>query len=174
MSEGADGGRNDGGSGHEDGGDADSPRVALAQGTFDILHPGHLHYLEDAAARGGELHVIVARRDNVTHKSKPVCPDRQRRDMIDALDVVDEAHLGHPEDFFVPVREIGPDVIVLGFDQHHDEAAIADALAAEGIDAEVTRATAREPRYEGELLSTGDIVDKLIRERGRRSHSGPE
>jgi len=168
MSEGADGRRHDGGS------DAGPPRIALAQGTFDILHPGHLHYLEDAAARGDELHVIVARRDNVTHKSKPVCPDRQRRDMIDALEVVDEAHLGHPEDFFVPVREIDPDVIVLGFDQHHDETALADALAAEGIDAEVTRATGREPRYDGELLSTGDIVDRLIRERGRRSHSGAE
>lgn len=177
MSEGTGGGRRDGESEHEDGGDADGDdpaRIALAQGTFDILHPGHLHYLEDAAARGDELHVIVARRDNVTHKSKPVCPDRQRRDMIDALEVVDEAHLGHPEDFFVPVREIGPDVIVLGFDQHHDEDGIADALAAEGIDAEVTRATAREPRYEGELLSTGTIVDKLIRERDSRSHSEPE
>ena len=151
-----------------------SPRIALAQGTFDILHPGHLHYLEDAAARGDELHVIVARRDNVTHKAKPVCPDRQRREMIAALDVVDEVHLGHPEDFFVPVREISPDVIVLGFDQHHDEDAIADALAAEGIDAAVTRATGREPRYEGELLSTGDIIDKLLRERGRPRHSEPE
>ncbi|MXR42742.1 adenylyltransferase/cytidyltransferase family protein [Halobaculum sp. WSA2] len=172
MSEGSDGSRDDDGGVQEDA--ADSPRIALAQGTFDILHPGHLHYLEDAAARGDELHVIVARRENVTHKSKPVCPDRQRRDMIDALEIVDEAHLGHPEDLFVPVREIGPDVIVLGFDQHHDESAIADALAAEGIDAEVARATGREPRYEGELLSTGDIVDRLLRERGRRSHSGPE
>ncbi|WP_284014083.1 FAD synthase [Halobaculum litoreum] len=146
--------------------DAAGSRTALAQGTFDILHPGHLHYLEDAAARGDELHVIVARRDNVTHKPKPVCHDRQRRDMVAALSVVDEAHLGHPEDFFVPVREIDPDVIVLGFDQHHDEAAIAGALAAEGIDAEVTRATGREPRYEGELLSTGDIIDRLIDQRG--------
>ncbi|GAA0258287.1 FAD synthase [Halobaculum roseum] len=171
MSEGPDG------SGREDGSDADGddgPRIALAQGTFDILHPGHLHYLEDAAARGDELHVIVARRDNVTHKPKPVCPDRQRRDMIAALEVVDEAHLGHPEDFLVPVRDIDPDVIVLGFDQHHDEAALADALSAAGIDADVARATARDPRYEGELLSTGDIVDKLLRERDRRSHSEPE
>ncbi|MFC7098748.1 FAD synthase [Halobaculum marinum] len=145
---------------------ADEPRVALAQGTFDILHPGHLHYLEDAARHGDELHVIVARRDNVTHKPKPVCPDRQRRDMVGALSVVDEAHLGHPEDFFVPVRDIDPDVIVLGFDQHHDEEALTAALANAGIGAEVTRATGREPRYDGELLSTGDIIDLLIDQRG--------
>ncbi|WP_277552988.1 FAD synthase [Halobaculum limi] len=144
---------------------SEEPTVALAQGTFDILHPGHLHYLEEAAARGDELHVIIARRENVTHKPKPVCPDRQRRDMVGALDVVDEAHLGDPEDFFVPVRAIDPDVVVLGFDQHHDEEAIAGALAAEGIDAAVERASGREPRYEGELLSTGDIIDRLIAER---------
>lgn len=155
--------RSDGPRGAEE---TDSPRIALAQGTFDVLHPGHLHYLEDAAAHGDELHVIVARRENVTHKPKPVCPDRQRRDVVGALAVVDEAHLGHPEDFYVPVRAIGPDVIVLGFDQHHDEEAIAAALAEEGIDAEVTRASGREPRYEGELLSTNEIVDRLIDQRG--------
>jgi len=151
----------------EDGSDAgDGGRIALAQGTFDVVHPGHLHYLERAAAHGDELHVIVARRENVTHKPKPVCPDRQRRDVVAALDVVDEAHLGHPDDIFVPVREIDPEVIVLGFDQHHDEGAIADAVAAEGIDAEVTRVSGRKPRHEGELLSTGDIIDRLVRERG--------
>ena len=141
------------------------PRRALAQGTFDILHPGHLHYLEEAADRGEELHVIVSRATNVTHKPGPVCPDRQRRDMVGALSIVDEAHLGHPEDFFVPVREIDPDVIVLGFDQHHDDEAIRAALRDRGLDAEVVRASGREPRYDGELLSTKEIVAKLVEKR---------
>jgi FAD synthetase len=76
----------------------------IAQGTFDILHPGHVHYLEEAAAMGDELHVIVARRSNVTHKARPILPDEQRRDMVAALATVDEAHLGHPEDSFVPIE----------------------------------------------------------------------
>jgi FAD synthetase len=142
----------------------------IAQGTFDILHPGHLHYLRDAAALGDELHVIVARRENVTHKAKPVLPDRQRRDMVDALSTVTEAHLGHTEDIFVPIERIDPDVIVLGHDQHHDPEGIRAALDARGIDCEVTRASAREPRYEGELLSTGRIIDRVLRQRG----SSPE
>lgn len=143
---------------------SEEPRRALAQGTFDILHPGHLHYLEEAADRGEELHVIVSRATNVTHKPAPVCPDRQRRDMVGALSIVDEVHLGHPEDFFVPVREIDPDVIVLGFDQHHDDEAIREALRERGLDAEVVRASGREPRYDGELLSTKEIVAKLVEE----------
>lgn len=138
----------------------------IAQGTFDILHPGHVHYLSDAASMGDELHVIVARRSNVTHKSEPLLPDRQRRDMVGALETVDEAHLGHPEDIFVPIEAIRPDVIVLGYDQHHDDGAIRDALEARGLDCEVRRASGRDPRYDGELLSTGRIVERILEARG--------
>ncbi|WP_435348975.1 adenylyltransferase/cytidyltransferase family protein [Haloarchaeobius sp. HRN-SO-5] len=144
----------------------ETPTTVIAQGTFDILHPGHVHYLTEAAALGEELHVIIARRENVTHKEKPILPDRQRRDMVAALDVVDEAHLGHTEDIFVPIERIRPDYIVLGHDQHHDEEAIADALATRGIDCEVRRVSGRDPKYEGELLSTGRIVDRILELRG--------
>lgn len=138
----------------------------VAQGTFDLLHPGHVHYLSDAASHGDELHVIVARGENVTHKPAPILSGEQRRDMVEALEVVDEARLGHPEDIFTPIEAIDPDVIVLGFDQHHDEPAIEAALADRGIDCRVERATGREPRHENELLSTGDIIDRIVRRRG--------
>ncbi len=140
-------------------------RRVVAQGTFDILHPGHLHYLTEAAGLGDELHVIIARRENVTHKSKPVLCDRQRRDLVAALEPVEEAHLGDTDDFFVPIREIDPDIIVLGHDQHHDERTVASMLDAEGIDCEVTRASAREPNYRDELLSTGRIIDRICEQR---------
>ncbi|WP_254767551.1 FAD synthase [Salinilacihabitans rarus] len=141
-------------------------RTVIAQGTFDILHPGHVHYLEEAKAMGDELVVIVARRSNVDHKEAPVCPARQRRDVVDALEVVDEAILGHEEDIFVPIEERDPDVIALGHDQHHDDAAIEAELDRRGIDCEVRRASGREPRYDGELLSTRLIVDEIVERRG--------
>lgn len=140
-------------------------RRVVAQGTFDIVHPGHVHYLSEAAELGEELHVIVARRDNVTHKAGPVLDGRQRRDVVDALEVVTQAHLGHPEDIFVPIKRIDPDVIVLGHDQHHDADSVRDALDARDIGCEVTRASAREPKYGGELLSTGRIIDRILAER---------
>ena len=146
--------------------DADEPTRAVAQGTFDLLHPGHVHYLRDAATRGEELHVIVARDPNVTHKESPVLPARQRRDVVGAVDAVDEAHLGHESDIFVPIERIDPDVIVLGYDQHHDEDAVASALDERGIDCEVARAGPREPRYDAELLSTGRIIDRILERRG--------
>ena len=137
----------------------------VAQGTFDILHPGHLHYLQEAAAFGSALHVIVARSENVTHKDPPIVPDRQRQTMVEALDPVDTAHLGHTEDIFVPIERIDPDVIVLGHDQHHDEAAIADALATRGIDCAVERASALESSSDEQLLSTGQIIDRIVQRR---------
>ena len=139
--------------------------VVVAQGTFDILHPGHLHYLRGAKAMGEELHVIVARSSNVTHKPGPVVPGPQRVEMVGALKPVDHARLGHPEDIFVPIEEIRPDVIALGHDQHHDDDAIEAAAAERGIDLEVRRVAGREAG-EDELLSTGRIIDRVLEERG--------
>ncbi|WP_435077912.1 adenylyltransferase/cytidyltransferase family protein [Halococcus sp. AFM35] len=143
----------------------DEPTTAVAQGTFDILHPGHLHYLREAAAMGDVLHVIIARRENVTHKQTPILPDRQRRDMVAALDPVDSALLGDREDIFVPIERIDPDVIVLGHDQHHDEAGIESALVERGIDCAVERASDRGPGFDGEVLSTGEIIERIREQR---------
>lgn len=137
----------------------------VAQGTFDLLHPGHVHYLREAAAMGSGLFVIVSRATNVTHKEAPIVPARQRRALVGALEPVDNAVLGHPEDIFVPIEEIDPDIIVLGHDQHHDERTIERALADRGITCEVRRATPCEPDYEGAVLSTGTIVERICDER---------
>jgi FAD synthetase len=145
---------------------SENESIVVAQGTFDILHPGHLHYLQDAAEMGDRLVVIVARSENVTHKAKPVVSGPQRRELVAGLQPVDEARLGHPEDIFVPIEELEPDVIALGFDQHHDERKIRAALDDRGIDCAVRRASAYEPDYDDALLSTGDIVDRILDERG--------
>ena len=141
-------------------------RHVVAQGTFDLLHPGHVHYLRDARLMGDKLHAIVARQSNVTHKPDPVIPGPQRVEMVSALEPVDHARLGHPKDIFVPIEEINPDVIALGYDQHHDIDAIESQLADRGIDCDVRRASARERTSENELLSSGEIVEKILAERG--------
>jgi len=138
----------------------------VAQGTFDILHPGHLHYLREAKAMGDELHVIVARAANVTHKPGPIVPGSQRVEMVGALKPVDHARLGHPEDIFVPIEEIEPAIVALGHDQHHDDDAIEAAAADRGVDLDVRRVSARDSREGEELLSSGRIIDRILAERG--------
>lgn len=140
----------------------DEHDLVVAQGTFDIVHTGHLHYLQEAAAFGDELVVIISRRRNPVHEKEPILPARQRRDLIEAFDVVDAAIIGDEADIFVPIEELDPDVIVLGHDQHHDEADLEAALAERGIDCRLERAGPKHSRYDGELLSTRDIIDRIL------------
>ena len=57
-------------------------RIVVATGTFDIIHPGHIRFLEEAKKLGDYLIVIVAREKNVRHKPKPVIPEEQRRSCL--------------------------------------------------------------------------------------------
>ena len=118
--------------------DSKSRRV-VATGTFDLLHPGHLWYLQESAKLGEELWVVVARDDNVKHKPRPIIPEEQRVVMVGALRGVTRAVLGDREDMFQPILDIQPDIITLGFNQHFQEEKLHDALAARGLDIAVVR-----------------------------------
>lgn len=132
----------------------------VATGTFDILHPGHIYYLERSRALGDELHVIVARDENVKHKPAPVVPEGQRLCMIQSLAVVDDARLGDTEDMFRPIEAISPAIITLGFNQHFSEDALRNALSARGIDAEVVRIDDyKGPGYAGSRLIMQRILE---------------
>ena len=95
----------------------------MASGVFDIIHPGHISYLSQAKSYGDELVVVVASDDTVRReKHEPITPDYMRAKIVEALKPVDRAIVGYSTgSIFDVVREIGPDVIVLGFDQHFDE-----------------------------------------------------
>ena len=97
--------------------------TVLAAGVFDLLHYGHIRYLEEAKKIGGEnarLVVIVAR-DETVHSLKgsdPIIPENQRRAVIEALKVVDEALLGFENmDLARVLMQVKPDIVVVGHDQ---------------------------------------------------------
>lgn len=137
----------------------------LALGVFDVLHPGHVRYLEEAAAMGGELHVLVLRGEDATPEDEPVVPDRQRRDVVTALDAVDAARLVGVEDAFDRVRAVDPDVVALAGDARRDDGSIAAALAEEGVDCEVARVAPGDPRWVDEARSGGRFVDRVCERR---------
>jgi FAD synthetase len=138
----------------------------VATGTFDLLHPGHVLYLERSKALGDELVVIVARGVNVRHKPKPILSDEQRLRMISALKVVDRAVLGEEKDIFRTVELLKPDIITLGYDQHFDEKALQSELFRRSMACKVVRIAEREPCP---LCSSSRIMAKILeRFRGRR------
>ena len=79
----------------------------LVFGTFDHLHPGHRFLLTEASSRG-DLHVVIARDQNV-EKIKGHVPDQSE---VDRLHVIQQTFpsshpvLGDPDDFLVPVDTI--------------------------------------------------------------------
>jgi len=111
----------------------------VATGTFDILHPGHLYYLEESRRLGDELYVIVARDRNVRHKPRPVIPEEQRARMVAALKPVDHAVLGDLHDMFRPIEEIRPAVITFGFNQHFEEEKVRKELEKRGLSVDLAR-----------------------------------
>ncbi|KXS46299.1 MAG: FAD synthetase [Methanohalophilus sp. T328-1] len=131
----------------------------LATGTFDILHPGHLYYLEQARKYGSELYVLVARDSTIEHKPKPIVPEKQRLEMVKALKVVDHALLGSEEDMFKPLEEVQPDIIVLGHDQVFDEKELEDKLQKRGFKTKVVRLG--KPR-QCPLCSSGRIIKRIL------------
>ena len=131
----------------------------LATGTFDLLHPGHLLYLENSRKLGDELVVIVARDVNVKHKPKPIVPEDQRLKMVQALKVVDLAVLGDETDIFRPIEQLRPDIITLGFDQHFDPVALEEEMARRNLHPEVVRVTTKDSCN---LCSSRKIIAKVL------------
>jgi FAD synthetase len=131
----------------------------LATGTFDLLHPGHLLYLERSKELGDELVVIVARDVNVKHKPKPIVPEEQRLKMVRALRIVDLAILGDEEDIFLPIEQLNPDIITLGFDQHFDPAKLGEEMVRRNLHPKVIRVTTQDSCC---LCSSRKIVARVL------------
>jgi len=107
----------------------------MAVGVFDLLHAGHLHYVEQAKSLGDELIVVVAHDDTVRkQKHEPVTNQELRRRMVEGLKPVDTAIVGNPpsEPIFDILNIVKPDIIALGYDQKHSRDSIKSGLEDNG------------------------------------------
>ncbi len=137
----------------------------MATGAFDLLHLGHLHYLEEAKKLGDELIVVVATDATVRkEKHEPVTPENMRVEMVASLKPVDRAVLGYEENHTRIVEEIKPDVIAIGYDQKHDLEQIKRGLSKRGLAVEVVRL----PQFDHDLNGTRKIIQKIIEQKRLR------
>jgi len=116
-------------------------KIVLAGGVFDIIHPGHIHTLNAAKALGGILVVAIAT-DKTAKKMKkrsPLHNQELRRELVSYLSMVDEAIVGHEDDIFQTVKEVKPNIIVLGYDQVHQEKFISDGCKRINLNVEIVR-----------------------------------
>jgi cytidyltransferase-like protein len=134
-----------------------SKKIVLAGGVFDIIHPGHIHTLNAAKALGDVLVVAIAT-DKTAQKMKkrpPLHNQESRRELVSCLSMVDIAMIGHEEDIFETVKEVKPNIIVLGYDQVHQDKFIADGCKRINLDVEIVRLQSPVPE-----LSSSDIEQK--------------
>ena len=92
----------------------------MAFGTFDILHPGHINFLNQAK-RHGRLIVVIARDETVKQvKGRlPKHSEKQRLKAILSLNLADIAVLGSLNDKYAAIKKYKPEVIALGYDQKY-------------------------------------------------------
>ena len=134
----------------------------MAVGVFDLLHAGHLHYLEQAKSLGNHLTVVVAHDDTVRiRKHEPVTNHDLRRRMVEGLKPVDDAIVGKSPDVSIYdiLPKVNPDVIALGYDQEHAEDSIRNRLL------ELGHESIKVTRVEGlsdDLDGTRKIIARIL------------
>ena len=133
--------------------DSDS-KIVLAGGVFDIIHPGHIHTLNDAKKLGDVLVVVVATDKTAIKmkKRKPLHSAKLRQELVSSLTMVDLCIIGDEEDIFKTVDLVKPQIIVLGYDQTHQEKFIIDGCKKINLDVRVARLESPRPETSSSVI----------------------
>jgi len=116
-------------------------KIVMAFGSFDVLHPGHLYFLNQAKSKGDKLIVVIAL-DKTIEKvkgEKPKYNERQRLEHVKGMPMVDKAVLGYEKDPYEIIEEINPDIICLGYDQDSYSENLKEKLAERGLNPKIIR-----------------------------------
>ena len=132
--------------------------VVFASGVFDLLHPGHVRYLQQARQFGDALIVGIKSDRSVGRNrgaDRPVIPEAERADVLAALDCVDGAVIFDEDTPHIVVAVVEPDVLVQAADSAEagDAGAFRDVV--EGRSGRVVRISV-EPGY-----STTSILERI-------------
>jgi D-beta-D-heptose 7-phosphate kinase/D-beta-D-heptose 1-phosphate adenosyltransferase len=111
-------------------------RIVFTNGVFDLLHPGHLRYLEDARKLGDVLIVGVNSDRSVRALAKghdrPINPDADRAEVLAALACVDLVVIFDEDTPHAIVSALQPDILVKGADWGADNIVGRDVVEARG------------------------------------------
>ncbi|MEZ5316683.1 MAG: D-glycero-beta-D-manno-heptose 1-phosphate adenylyltransferase [Vicinamibacterales bacterium] len=110
-------------------------RVVFTNGVFDLLHPGHVRYLEAARAQGDVL-IVAVNSDRSVRGNKgpdrPITPERERAEILEALRCVDAVVIFDEPTPADIIRLVQPDVLVKGADWAADAIVGRDTVEARG------------------------------------------
>jgi len=129
-------------------------KTVMCFGTFDILHPGHLHYLQQAKKYGDYLIVVIARDETKWRQRKSIIfNEQERRQLISSLSMVNEAVWGYPHNHLRIIIKKKPEVLCLGYDHSISEKTLAYKLARYGLHPIIRRISPYHPwQYQSSRL----------------------
>lgn len=109
--------------------------VVFTNGVFDLLHPGHVRYLQQARALGDVL-IMAVNSDASVRRNKgperPITREDERAEVLAALGCVDAVTIFDEDTPFTVISEIQPDILVKGADWAHDAIVGRDIVEARG------------------------------------------
>lgn len=139
-------------------------KKVLVFGTFDFLHPGHVHFLSSARKLGDHLTVVIARNSTVTKVKhhKPALDEAARMALVREMRCVDDVLLGDTADMYASLRHVRPDVIALGYDQHAFVDGLMERIRSLGLHTRVVRLDSfHEDQYKSTLIKKGEKTKKV-------------
>jgi D-beta-D-heptose 7-phosphate kinase/D-beta-D-heptose 1-phosphate adenosyltransferase len=131
-------------------------RVVFTNGVFDILHPGHLRYLQRARALGDAL-IVGLNADASVRRNKgldrPINDEQERTEILAALECVDAVVIFGEDTPADIIKAIQPDILVKGADWAEDAIVGRDTVEARG------GRVVRVPIEQG--FSTSRIIERI-------------
>jgi len=142
-------------------------RIVFTNGCFDILHIGHVRYLEEAKELGDIL--VLALNSDASVRSikgplRPVVPQDERAYIMASLEVVDYVTIFDEETPLTLIEDIAPDILVKGGDWTPDTVVGRETVAQQGgrvvIIPQISESST------GTAASTTGVIDRILRTYG--------
>lgn len=111
-------------------------KVVFTNGVFDLIHPGHLIYLQEAKSLGTKL-ILAINSDASTKQlnkgaSRPINPENDRAIIMSAMQMIDAVVVFEEETPFEVIQKLMPDVLVKGGDYTIDQIVGAETVLRNG------------------------------------------
>ncbi len=140
---------------------ATGKKVVFTNGCFDLIHPGHVRYLEAARALG-DLLVVAVNSDSSVRGLKgdkrPINNEQDRAEVLAGLQAVDYVVIFSEPDPYRVIKEVQPDVLVKGGDWPVEKIIGGDIVTARG------GKVVNVPFVEGS--STTGVIEKIVKSYG--------
>ena len=133
-------------------------KIIFTNGCFDILHVGHVRYLNDAKKYGDFLIVGINSDSSVRRikgENRPIIDEKARAEVVAGLDSVDMVIIFSEDTPYELIKTLEPDVLIKGGDWKEEEIVGADIVKRSGGKVLTV------PYISG--YSTTSIIEKIIR-----------